>query len=516
VSLRSIENELVRPHGCRAPTVTTRRDPHRDDLEAAPYKGAIAIPYDWKTEVSGVFARHADECPVRIGQPCTCGPLGYRASIREWETNRRVLSPTFPGAEEAEAWLRDQRQSLEAAGRVALASGDLGAVVEEFLKAAENGLVEAPSGGRYSVDGLREIRGALSHVAAELGGRNIEDVGRSDVEELLARLQRSGLSASRVDSVVAGLHALFLYAAARDLVAANPLEEVMSAPATSSGKAGTSLSSGAHSFPAVPPPDTSGSAPTAPAPRRPPTAKSRRSRSAGPTLETLARQFLRAADEGSIDRRPGEPYTHETLLDLRGSMSYVDDRLRAMALRDIRRRHIQKLVDDLRSVGLPSSVVETVVDSLRSLYAYAIHRNLVDFSPVVELTMPDAEGSADERATWAQVPPTPRSPLPPLTQAPLQPPPAFASAQAPTQPPPPYQSAIFPPPEPAPQPPQPPPSGPDWEYYGNRARETLAPTTAMMALGGRVVAWMTRLALIAFVLLVLVLARELGLFALIR
>jgi hypothetical protein len=38
----------------------------------------------------------------------------------------------------------------------------------------------------------------------------------------------------------------------------------------------------------------------------------------------------------------------------------------------------------------------------------------------------------------------------------------------------------------------------------------------MLALGGRVVTWATRLALAAFVLLVLVLARELGLFELVR
>jgi hypothetical protein len=451
-----------------------------------------------------VFARHADDCPARSGQPCTCGPLGYRASIREWETNRRYLSPNFPAAEEAQAWLRDQRESLEATGRVALESGDLGAVVEEFLKAADNGLVEAPSGGHYSLDGLRELRGALSHVAAELGGMNIEDVGRGEVEELLRRLQQSGLSAGRVDSVVAGLRALFSYAAARDLVAANPLAEVL-AGGSPTADGGASSANGARSWPAIPSQDASVTT-EASAPRRPPAPKPRRPRSGGPTLDTVVRQFLRAADEGSVDRRPGEPYTHETLLDLRGSMSYVDDRLRAMALRDIRRRHVQKLVDDLRSVGLPPTVVETVVDSLRSLYAYAIHRNLVDFSPVVELTMPDADGSGDERGTWAQVPPTPRPSFPP------PPPPTAPPAETL---PPPYPTSSFPPPYSAPTQPGSPAGAPDWEY-GTQARETLAPTTAMVALGGSVVTWMTRLALIAFVLLVLVLARELGLFGLIR
>jgi hypothetical protein len=208
-------------------------------------------------------------------------------------------------------------------------------------------------------------------------------------------------------------------------------------------------------------------------------------------------KFLRAADEGSLDRRPGEPYTFEALLDLRGAMSYVDDRLRAMELGEIRRRHVQKLVDDLRSVGLPPAVVAVVVDSLRALYAFAIQRNLVDFSPVVELTMPlHDDGSGDDTATWSQVPAAP-SPPPPLPPPPLPTRPAPAQPAAPTQP-------------PHAQPQQAP------NFYGSEGREAYAPTGAMMALGGRVVSWVTRLALITFLLLVLVLARELGLFELIR
>ena len=53
------------------------------------------MAYDWRTELPGVFARHADNCPCRDGGPCTCGPLGYRASIVDPDTGRRTLSPDF-------------------------------------------------------------------------------------------------------------------------------------------------------------------------------------------------------------------------------------------------------------------------------------------------------------------------------------------------------------------------------------------------------------------------------------
>ena len=451
----------------------------------------MIIAYDWKTEIPGVFARHSDECPVRYGRSCTCGPKAYRASIREWETNRRVLSPDFPAAAEAQAWLRDQRASLEAAGRVALESGDLGAVVEEFLQAAEDGRVSDSSGGRYDPDGLRDLRGALSYVAAELGGMNIEDVDPGQVQQLVDRLTGSRLSAGRADSVVAGLHALFTYAIERDLVATDPVGDLTARRTTPDGN-----NSGQP-----------GSEPSPPAVRRPAATRSRRQRSSGPTLDAVIRKFLRAADEGSIDRRPGQPYTSDTLLELRGSMSYVDDRLRGMAIGEIRRRHVQKLVDDLRSVGLPASVVATVVDSLRALYGFAIQRNLVDFSPVVELIMPlDDPGAGDDAATWSHVPP-PSHPRPSTTTY-SAPAPPF-----PATPPPSPQPAFD---QPASSQSQPPPQAPDWELYGSRARETLAPTSAMMALGGRAVTWTTRLALVVFVLLVLVLARELGVTSLIQ
>ena len=55
-TLRSGENQTLRNGVCRAPTVSQRRDRSRR-LEARLRKGAIVIPFDWKTEIPGVFAR---------------------------------------------------------------------------------------------------------------------------------------------------------------------------------------------------------------------------------------------------------------------------------------------------------------------------------------------------------------------------------------------------------------------------------------------------------------------------
>ena len=340
-----------------------------------------------------MFARHADECPVRNGRACTCGPLAYRAGVREWETNRRVLSPDFSAPAEAQAWLREQRSAHQDTGGVALDTGDLGTVDEAATSSPRN----AP-----------------------------------------------------------------------------------------------------------------GSWQATPAARRPSSGRPRQRRSKGPDLDTVIRDFLGAADAGDVDRRLGEPYAFETLLDLRGAMSYVDGELRAMAIADVRRRHIQKLVDDLRAAGLPSTIVVTVVDSLRALYAFAIQRDLVDFSPVVELGMPAEDDGAEEDGTWSHAPaPPPRPAQPPPFPHPLA---TAAQSQPQPQVSAPEQAWSSPA-----APPQPPPYAPDWQFSDARARDApAAPTAAMLALGGRVMTWTTRFALITFALLVLVLARELGLTQLIR
>ena len=478
---------------------------------------------------------------MRNGGSCTCGPLAYRASIREWETNKRMLSPDFPVAGEAQAWLRDQRASLEAAGEIALEGGDVRAVVEEFLQAVEDGRVAHRSGERYTPDRLRELRGALSYVAAEFGGMNIEDVSRSQVQQLIDGLQRSGVSTIRVVELVEGLRALFSHAIERGLVVQSPVVDLSSdgtvgersdaaqprPPANGVGTWPAVSAPGAHAPGSSGSPDAglgaeaSESSPATPRVRRTSRSSSRQRRNAGPPLDDVIRQFLRTADEGKIDRRPGEPYTFETLLDLRGAMSYVDDELRGMALGDIRRRHVQKLVDDLRSGGLPAPALVTVVDSLRALYAFAIQRDLVDFSPVVELVMPVDDYDAEEDATWSHAPAAP----PLTTSQPPTPPPHPPTPSPPPTPPPPPPAAPEPPPAPQPPPAEPPwaqpaptqfrqpPYAPDWNYHDPRVRE---PTGAMLALGGRAATWVTRLALIAFALLVLVLARELGLIQLLR
>jgi hypothetical protein len=182
----------------------------------------VSVAYDWKTELPGVFSRHADDCPVRDGGECTCGPLGFRASVREWDTNKRSVSPTFDNVHEALAWQQDQLVSRDASRGISVERGELGTLIDEFLQAAEDGMIL--DGNRpYSRESIRALRGALSYADSELGTLDVQDVRRRHVQALLDQLLASGLPPVRVVAVAAALDSLYAYAIKRDLVGFNPV-----------------------------------------------------------------------------------------------------------------------------------------------------------------------------------------------------------------------------------------------------------------------------------------------------
>jgi hypothetical protein len=160
---------------------------------------------------------------VRNGRACRCGTLAYRSSVRDWASNRRVLSPLFPTSAQARAWLADQVSSLQAIRGVALEGAELGDVIDQFLEAAEEGRARDRWGQPYTHERLRELRGALSYVDAELGLLNVADVRRRDVQGLVDRLVAAALPVGRVYDVVDALDALYAYAIRGDIVGFSPV-----------------------------------------------------------------------------------------------------------------------------------------------------------------------------------------------------------------------------------------------------------------------------------------------------
>lgn len=108
-------------------------------------------------------------------------------------------------------------------------------------------------------------------------------------------------------------------------------------------------------------------------------------------------EFIEAAHAGRALNRSGRPYRPSALRDLQGILEYhVATELGNVRLRDVRRHHVQGLVDRLGAERLSESRIRSVVSALRGLYGYAIDRGHVEFNPADALVMPRPEEPARE------------------------------------------------------------------------------------------------------------------------
>jgi hypothetical protein len=173
------------------------------------------------------MSQHADHCRARDGEECTCGPLGYRASVEDPETGEPVLSPVLETLAEARTWRHEQSQAFDAWRASSDERPTVDAVVEELLSAAARGSARDRYGRRFDAEGLRGLRWALTgHVHEDLGSMAIAEVRTRHVQALIDRLDAGGLSQRRVDAVVHALRSLFAYARERDLVESSPADAV--------------------------------------------------------------------------------------------------------------------------------------------------------------------------------------------------------------------------------------------------------------------------------------------------
>jgi hypothetical protein len=184
------------------------------------------MAYNWTTEWPGVYARHDDDCQLRNGGECTCAHVTYRASAKAPDQHSRMLSPEFDTALEARDWLRDQRARLTAAMAVADEGPSVSTVIKDFVAAAERGEARGRDGAPYTRPRLSQLRAGLAYVDSELGGTPLQAVRRRHVQALVDELHTAGLSPDRVIEVVSTFRDLFVYAIQRDLADFNPIVQL--------------------------------------------------------------------------------------------------------------------------------------------------------------------------------------------------------------------------------------------------------------------------------------------------
>lgn len=106
--------------------------------------------------------------------------------------------------------------------------------------------------------------------------------------------------------------------------------------------------------------------------------------------------FMAAVESGRALNKHGRRYKPSAVRDLRGALTlYVKPAVGAMRPGDVRRGDIQQLVDDM--AGRSGSRVRTVVNAIRSFYAWAQDRELVDFDPAARIRLPPVDATPRDR-----------------------------------------------------------------------------------------------------------------------
>ncbi|MHB8233289.1 MAG: tyrosine-type recombinase/integrase [Solirubrobacteraceae bacterium] len=107
--------------------------------------------------------------------------------------------------------------------------------------------------------------------------------------------------------------------------------------------------------------------------------------------------YLTAIEAGTALNKHGRRYKPSALRDLRGALAgHVEPALGTRRLSDVRRGDVQRLIDGM-TPSKSGSRVRTVVNSIRSLYAWAQDRELVDRDPAARVRLPAMDPKRRDR-----------------------------------------------------------------------------------------------------------------------
>jgi integrase len=169
----------------------------------------------------GVVVRHSRGCASRGGGNCDCRP-GYQAQVFS-QRDAKTIRKTFRNLSDARAWRAEthaalRRGTLRAPTRITLAEA-----AEEWLEAAQAGVIRTRSGDSYKPSALRAYEQALrTKLVPKLGHLRLSSISRASVQDVVDELVASGLSASTVRNAVLPLRAIFRRSVSRSDVLVNP------------------------------------------------------------------------------------------------------------------------------------------------------------------------------------------------------------------------------------------------------------------------------------------------------
>jgi integrase len=108
-------------------------------------------------------------------------------------------------------------------------------------------------------------------------------------------------------------------------------------------------------------------------------------------------RFIADCRAGVALNKRGRPYKATAILDLDSSLKRLPSQVRLASLDALSRGEIQGAVDDFRREGLSSSRIAAIVNALRSLYRWAISREMVLENPASLIQLPACDSKERDR-----------------------------------------------------------------------------------------------------------------------
>lgn len=175
-----------------------------------------------RRRAEGIVIRHSRSCASEQGAGnCDCHP-GYQAQVfsaRDGKTIRK----TFKNLTDARAWRAETHSALRAGTLRAPTKTTLREAAEEWLTAAEAGVIRTKAGHPYKPSAMRAYEQALrTKVIPELGHLRLSSLARTAIQDLVDSLIADGKSPSTVRNAVLPLRAIYRRAITRADVLVNP------------------------------------------------------------------------------------------------------------------------------------------------------------------------------------------------------------------------------------------------------------------------------------------------------
>jgi integrase len=137
--------------------------------------------------------------------------------------DRKPIRKTLPTLAAALAWRQESQVGLRRGTMRAPTPVTVRQAAEEWLLAAEAGIIRTRSGDPYKPSALRAYRQALrKRVLPQIGSQRLSAVTRNQLQDLVDRLVAKGLAPSTVRNSILPLRAIYRRALQRDEIAANP------------------------------------------------------------------------------------------------------------------------------------------------------------------------------------------------------------------------------------------------------------------------------------------------------